>query len=71
MERFFNGTDQENPKNQERKNGGKKKKRFYFMYMEVRILVYSPSVGNALGLPPSSLRRTHSDGNLPYNLWTI
>jgi hypothetical protein len=29
MERFFDGTDQENSKHQERKNGGRKKKRFF------------------------------------------
>ncbi len=29
MERFFDGTNQENSKNQERKNGGKKKKGFF------------------------------------------
>jgi hypothetical protein len=29
MERFFDGTDQENSKKQETKNGGKKKKKFF------------------------------------------
>jgi hypothetical protein len=49
MERFFDGTNQENSKNQERKNGGKKKGFFLFLtYMEGPILMCSPSVGNAL-----------------------
>jgi hypothetical protein len=66
MERFFDGMDQENSKTQggkggikriqknkkERKNGGKKTKRF-FTYVEVPILMCFPSVGNALGLPAS------------------
>jgi hypothetical protein len=32
MERFFDGTDQEKKLKQEGKNGGKKKKRFLFLY---------------------------------------
>jgi len=32
MERFYDGTDQENLKTQEGKNGGKKKKRFFFNF---------------------------------------
>jgi hypothetical protein len=45
MERFYDGTDQENSKKQEGKNGGKKKKRFFFFTnLEVPILVCSPSV---------------------------
>jgi hypothetical protein len=51
------GTEQENSKKQEGKNGRKKKKRFYFYFfktfVEVPILVCSPSVGNALRLLPS------------------
>jgi hypothetical protein len=42
-----------------------RKKRF-FTYMEVPILMFSPSVWNIL-MPPSSLRRTHSYGDLPIN----
>jgi hypothetical protein len=45
---FFDGMDQENSKTQ----GGKKKKRFFFKYMEVPILMCSPSVGNTLVLVP-------------------
>jgi hypothetical protein len=63
MERFFDGTDQENSKKQETKNGGKKKKKF-FTYVEVLILMCSPSVTNTLVRP--SLGRTHLHGNLPY-----
>jgi len=44
---FFDGMNQENSKTQ----GGKKKKRF-FKYMEVPILMCSSSVGNTLGLVP-------------------
>jgi hypothetical protein len=74
MEKFYDGTDQENLKTQEGKNGGKKKKRFFFFlktYLEVPILVYSPSVSQehpwATALVQPSLRRTHLYGNLPYN----
>jgi hypothetical protein len=41
-------------KKQQGKNGGKKKKRIYFFTsVEVPILMCSPTVENALGLPPS------------------
>ncbi len=57
MERFFDGTDQENSKNKEGKIGGKKKKssfflffQFFLMNMEVPILVCS--LRNTLGLLP-------------------
>jgi hypothetical protein len=67
MERFFDGTDQENSKTQggkgqirkiqknkkKKKNGEKKKKRFLHMHAKGTIHVGSPLVGNALGLPPS------------------
>jgi hypothetical protein len=82
MERFFDGTDQENSKTQgkgqsrkifkKEKNGGKKKIIFFilfyfiFMYIEVPILVCSPLVRNAFVRP--SIRRTHSYGKLPYNI---
>jgi hypothetical protein len=48
MKVFFDGTDQENSKTQE----GKKKKRFFFKYVKIPILVCSPPVENALRLPP-------------------
>ncbi len=46
------GTDHESSKNQEGKNGGKKKKRF-LLYVEVPILIMcSSSFRNALRVPP-------------------
>jgi hypothetical protein len=62
--------DQENSKKQEGKNERKKNKRFFFhflTYVEVPILVCSPST-RAIALIQPCLRRTHSYGNLPYNL---
>jgi hypothetical protein len=64
MERIFDGMDQENSKHkEERDKSGKlkktrrkewtKEKEQNFMYLEVPILVCSPLVGDALGLPPS------------------
>jgi hypothetical protein len=41
-----------------------RKRRDFFMYMEVPILMCSSSIGNAL--VRLSLRRTHSNGDLPY-----
>jgi hypothetical protein len=78
MERFFDGTDQENSKTQ----GGKghssrkifknkkermkeRKRKRFFTYMEVPILIFSPSVRNILVRP--SMRRTLSYGDLPIN----
>jgi hypothetical protein len=81
MERFFDGTDQENSKTQGGKGQVRKiqkkkkkkermeerKKKKYFLlhtYVEVPILVCSPSVRNALqatALMQPSLRRAHSD----------
>jgi hypothetical protein len=46
-----------------KKQEEKKKKRF-FTYVEVPILMFSPSVGNILVRP--SLRRTLSYGDLPH-----
>ncbi len=85
MERFFDGTDQENSKTQggkgqisknfktRRKEWRKEKKRFWRRY--VPILVCSPSVRKAREESPGatalmqpSLWRTHSYGNLPYNI---
>jgi hypothetical protein len=43
-----------------------KEKEKIFTHVEVPILVCSPLVGNTLMQP--SLRRTHSNWNLPYNL---
>ncbi len=61
----------QNSKKEEGKNGGKKKEEI-FTQVEALILVCSPpSVGKALGataLVRPSLRRTHSNGNLPYNI---
>jgi hypothetical protein len=84
MERFFDRTDQENSKTQRRKGTHqpkfkkrrrkewRKKKEEIFTQVEALILVCSPpSVGKALGataLVRPSLRRTHSNGNLPYNI---
>ncbi len=60
---------------QEGKNGGKKKKRFFLYittYMEVPILTHVFSIGRehtqAIALVQPSLWRTHSYGNLPYNI---
>jgi hypothetical protein len=47
-ENIFDGMDQENSKTHE----GKKKKRFFFKYVKIPILVCSPPVENALRLPP-------------------
>jgi hypothetical protein len=47
----------------------RKVKEQIFMYLEVPILACSPFVGDALRpLMQPSLRRTHSYGELPYNL---
>jgi hypothetical protein len=59
-------------KKQEGKNGGKKKMRLFCLrYVEVPILVCSPSVGNTLRLPlscnPPSGEPTLC-GNLPHNI---
>jgi hypothetical protein len=75
---FFDGKDQENTKTrggkgqsrkiqkkQEGKNGGKKKKRF-FTYVEVPILLLcSPLVGNVLRLPQEPLCVTLLKENFP------
>ncbi len=65
MERFFDGTDQENSKTKggkgqikriQKKQEGKewrKEKEEIFMYVEVPILMCFPLVRNALGLPAS------------------
>ncbi len=64
MERFFDGTDQENSKTQggkdrsgkfkkTRRKEWRKEKVEIVTYVEVPILVCSPSVGNTLGLPCS------------------
>jgi len=65
MERFFDGTDQENSKTQEgkgqirkiqkrkRKKEWRKEKEEIFTYAKGPIQVGSPLVGNALGLLPS------------------
>jgi hypothetical protein len=87
MEIFFDGTDPENSKNKRRKGmtdqefflkktrkewrKEKKEEIYLFPSVEVPILMCSPTVENALGLPPSCdppFRRTHSYGNLPYNI---
>jgi hypothetical protein len=66
MERFFDGTDQENSKNTRRKEWRKaKEENFLYAEVPILILVCFPSVGTALMQP--SLRRTRSYGNLPYN----
>jgi hypothetical protein len=47
----------------------KRKRRYCFVtYVEVPILVCFPSVGNALLQPSLRIRRSHSNGNLPYNI---
>jgi hypothetical protein len=68
IERFFDGTDRKNSKTQ--KNGGKKKKIFYFIlnvcggpHTGVFSICQEHPWASALGRP--SLRRTHSYGNLP------
>ncbi len=62
------GADQENSKKQEGKNGGKKKKRFLCMSRFPYSCVFHRS-GTPWEYRPhaTSLRRTHSYGNLPYN----
>jgi hypothetical protein len=77
MERFFDATNQEISQIQTRKGTDQEKNKnermeerkirdFVFKtYVEVPILVCSPSIGNTLMQP--SLRRTHLCGNLPYN----
>jgi len=80
---FFDGKDQENTKTrggkgqirkiqkkQEGKNGGKKKKRF-FTYVEVPILLLcSPLVGNVLSLPQESPLCDPPSGELPTRMGT-
>jgi hypothetical protein len=52
--------------NKTRRKEWRKEREEIFAYLEVPILVCSPLVGDALGLPP--LWRSHSYGNLPYNI---
>jgi hypothetical protein len=71
IERFFDVTDQENSKTQGKgKNGGKKKKRFFYIHGGSHTRVFSICQerpwANTLVQP--SLRRTHSYGNVPYNI---
>jgi hypothetical protein len=57
MERFFDGTDQENSKNKEGKYGGKKKKSSFFLFLKISFYKYGVSIllcslRNTLGLLP-------------------
>jgi hypothetical protein len=80
MERFFDRTDQQNSKTQGRKGQirkiqktrwkeWRKEKEKIFTFARVLILMCSASVGNTKGYCPraTSLGRTHSYENLPYN----
>jgi hypothetical protein len=69
IERIFDGTDQENSKKTRRKEWRKEKEE-NFTNVEVRILLCSPLVGNALRLlpycnPPSGEPLVW---NIPYNI---
>jgi hypothetical protein len=75
MERFFDGMDQENSKNKEGKNGGKKKKSYFFFFFQFFLRMWRFPYWCVLSGTPSGycpcatlLRRTHSYGNLPYNI---
>ncbi len=61
------GTDQENSKQQEGKNGGRKKKRFLQLGGS-HTCVFSIDREHPLA---TSLRRTHSYGNLPHNIISL
>jgi hypothetical protein len=68
MERFFDGTDEENSKKQDGKNGGKKKKRFLHLWrFSYSCVLHRSATPRATALVQSSLWRTHSYENLPYN----
>jgi len=75
MERFFDGTNQENSKNQERKNGGKKKGFFFVFNIHGGSHTHVFSIGwecpQLLPVCNPPLGEPTWTGTSPYNLWTI